>query len=229
MENQIISYLEMCQREGFSLQRGMNFKINNGKSIILMSVRKNAPYKDRIEDNGTTIIYEGHDVSKSVQHKNPKEHDQPRVTSSGKLTENGKFHKAAIDYKLGHQKPERILVYEKIRQGIWSYNGEFNLIDSWIEESQGRKVFKFKLVAIEEQKTYADVRNDVIRVRRIIPTSVKIEVWKRDSGKCVKCGATDDLHFDHVIPYSKGGSSNTPDNIQLLCGRHNIKKRDKIE
>jgi hypothetical protein len=25
------------------------------------------------------------------------------------------------------------------------------------------------------------------------------------------------------------GSSSTPDNIQLLCGKHNIQKRDEIE
>ena len=65
--------------------------------------------------------------------------------------------------------------------------------------------------------------------RRLIPTKVKIEVWKRDGGKCVKCEATEDLHFDHIIPFSKGGSSNTPDNIQLLCGRHNLEKHDKIK
>jgi 5-methylcytosine-specific restriction endonuclease McrA len=36
-------------------------------------------------------------------------------------------------------------------------------------------------------------------------------------------------HFDHIIPYSKGGSSKDPKNIQLLCVRHNLSKRDRIE
>jgi 5-methylcytosine-specific restriction endonuclease McrA len=67
------------------------------------------------------------------------------------------------------------------------------------------------------------------KARRVIPTSVKLEVCKRDGGRCVKCGATDDLHFDHIIPWSKGGSSNTADNIQLLCGKHNLEKHDRIE
>ena len=58
---------------------------------------------------------------------------------------------------------------------------------------------------------------------------VKLEVWKRDAGKCVICGATNELHFDHVIPYSKGGTSLKADNVQLLCARHNLEKRDKIE
>ena len=64
--------------------------------------------------------------------------------------------------------------------------------------------------------------------RRIIPTAVKLEVWKRDGGKCAICGATDELHFDHIIPYSKGGTSLKADNIQLLCARHNLEKRDNI-
>jgi 5-methylcytosine-specific restriction endonuclease McrA len=42
------------------------------------------------------------------------------------------------------------------------------------------------------------------------------------------CGAHDNLHFDHDLPFSKGGSSITQDNVKLLCARHNLKKSDKI-
>ena len=63
---------------------------------------------------------------------------------------------------------------------------------------------------------------------RMIPTHVKLEVWKRDKGICTECGARDELHFDHIIPFSKGGTSLRPENIQLLCARHNLMKRDKI-
>ena len=64
---------------------------------------------------------------------------------------------------------------------------------------------------------------------RLIPASVKLEVWKRDKGQCVLCSSVDNLHFDHIISYSKGGSSLVAENIQLLCARHNIAKRDRIE
>jgi len=57
---------------------------------------------------------------------------------------------------------------------------------------------------------------------------VKLEVWARDRGKCVICGATDELHFDHDLPYSKGGTSLTASNVQLLCARHNLSKGSKI-
>jgi 5-methylcytosine-specific restriction endonuclease McrA len=92
-----------------------------------------------------------------------------------------------------------------------------------------RRVFKFKLTAVEDEEDLSAPVPAHPKPRRIIPTSVKLEVWKRDGGKCVKCGQATDLHFDHIPPWSKGGSSSTPENIQLLCGKHNIEKRDRIE
>lgn len=229
MANEIIPYIEMCRREGVSLQRGMNYELGGNHSVILMSVRPGAPYADRLEDDGSTVIYEGHDVPRSNQYPNPKRVDQPMFTPSGQSTENAKFHSAAQEFKARRRPPERIQVYEKIKQGIWSYNGVFHLVDSWIEQSGGRSVFKFKLVAVEGEEDFSLPVPKQSKTRRLIPTTVKLEVWKRDSGKCAKCGATEDLHFDHIIPWSKGGSSTSAENIQLLCGRHNLEKHDRIE
>ncbi|MGE3488309.1 MAG: hypothetical protein AB7L09_26695 [Nitrospira sp.] len=64
-----------------------------------MSVRVNAPYQDRIEDDGAVLIYEGHDEPKSAKNRNPKTVDQPEFTSAGTPTENGKFYAAAQRYK----------------------------------------------------------------------------------------------------------------------------------
>jgi len=231
MEPQVISYLQMCSREGVNLQAGMNFRLGGHYSVILMSVRPNAPYRDALLDDGTTLIYEGHDTPKTSAAVDPKAVRQPERTSAGTLTQNGKFHEAAQKAKLGHRPPELVRVYEKIRGGIWADNGLFELVDSWIEHDGRRNVFKFKLAAIEERPEGAPgpVLHDQSQRRRLIPTQVKLEVWKRDGGKCVRCGATDELHFDHVIPYSRGGTSLSADNIQLLCARHNIAKRDNIE
>jgi hypothetical protein len=229
MANEIISYLEMCQREGVSLQRGMNFGLGGSHSVILMSVRPNAPYEDEIKEGGSVLIYEGHDEPKSSSARDPKHVDQPERTSSGTLTQNGLFHQAAQQFKEKLRQPERVRVYEKLRQGIWSYNGIFHLIDSWQQQSKSRKVFKFKLLAVEgEEDLSVPVRPDAER-RRIIPSHVKREVWERDGGQCVMCGAKDELHFDHDVPFSKGGTSLVAENIQLLCARHNIAKRDRIQ
>lgn len=227
----IISHAEMCIHEGVSLQRGMNFRIKGGPTVILMSIRKGAPYADRVDDNGETLIYEGHDVTKDLA-RDPKSVDQPDYTPGGTLTMNGKFFQAAMKYKDGKEPAELIRVYEKIKDGIWVYNGIFELVDSWIENSGGRNVFKFKLHVTDksfEQKEQRAAEVKDLAHNRMIPTSVKLEVWKRDQGKCVTCGSTDNLHFDHDLPFSKGGTSLTVANIKLLCARHNLQKHDKIQ
>jgi hypothetical protein len=224
----IIPYIEMCRREGTSLQQGMNFGLRGTHSVILMSLRRNAPYRDRLEDGGTTLIYEGHDKPRGSTCPNPKVVDQPEYYPSGGLTQNGKFHKASQDAKAGRRQPERVRVYEKIHVGIWSHNGVFHLVDSWRERDQYRSVFQFRLEAVEGEEDFSVPPSVAPVRRRIIPTDVKLAVWKRDGGKCVVCGASDELHFDHDLPWSKGGTSVTETNVQLLCARHNLEKHDRI-
>lgn len=227
-QGDVISYLEMCKEEGVNLQRGMNFRLKGGFSVILMSLRPGAPYADRIEDEGRILIYEGHDISTKRENPNPKKVDQIAYNPSGSFTQNGLFSEAALKYKRGGSEPELVKVYEKLRPGIWVYNGLFRLVDSWQEISNARKVFKFKLELIDDDSFIVDEAREIDH-NRIIPTSVKLEVWRRDKGKCVKCSSQDNLHFDHIIPYSKGGSSLVAENIQILCARHNLEKRDRIE
>ncbi|MGA3066348.1 MAG: HNH endonuclease [Tepidisphaeraceae bacterium] len=229
MGNDIIPYIEMCRRESQSLQRGMNFQVGGTHSVILMSVRPGAPYDDELDSTGTTLIYEGHDVNRTHITRDPKRLDQPMYFPSGRLTQNGLFFEAATEYKKGNRLPERVRVYEKIKGGIWSYNGMFHLVDAWLNKSASRQVFKFKLVAVEGEEDLSRPIPKEVVVRRIIPTAVKLEVWKRDEGRCVTCGATTDLHFDHIIPWSRGGSSSDVANIQLLCGRHNLEKSNHIQ
>jgi hypothetical protein len=106
MKDQIISYREMCDNEDIqTLQRGMNFRLRGKYSVILMSQRKNAPYQDRILDDGFSIEYEGHDIPKTHERNDPKTIDQPRFTLNGKLTQNGLFAQAVDDFKSGKTSP----------------------------------------------------------------------------------------------------------------------------
>lgn len=65
------------------------------------------------------------------------------------------------------------------------------------------------------------------------------ELLERDNYTCQKCGCSvhdrskgnwnteDKAHIDHIIPISKGGTSE-PDNLQVLCRTCNISKKDRI-
>ena len=124
----VISYLEMCREEGVNLQRGMNYGLRNGYSIILMSLRRGAPYADRVEENGKVLIYEGHDEPRTKGGPDPKTVDQPRFHAvGGKPTQNGYFCEAVERYRKNPLEIERVRVYEKIKAGIWVYSGGFLL------------------------------------------------------------------------------------------------------
>lgn len=51
---------------------------------------------------------------------------------------------------------------------------------------------------------------------RYISEITKKIVYNRDGGVCQCCGSSQDLEYDHIMPFSCGGSSDAS-NIQLLC------------
>jgi hypothetical protein len=222
----IISYHDLVTEEKAALQKGMNFGVGKNYSVFLMSLRENAPYADALDPVTGMLTYEGHDEPQRKDGPNPKGIDQPLTTPKGSWTENGKFFRGAMDFKSGlRDKPELIKVYEKISRGIWSYKGFFELIDANIVSDGKRKVFKFSLKPVK-RKSFGRIVD--LPHNRLIPTAVKVEVWRRDHGQCVQCGPKKNLHFDHDIPFSKGGSSLTAANVRLMCAKHNLEKSGKI-
>jgi len=62
---------------------------------------------------------------------------------------------------------------------------------------------------------------------RSIPAAVRRLVWERDGGCCTwkgsdgrRCGSRWKLEMDHIHPVALGGAS-TPENLRILCARHN--------
>jgi hypothetical protein len=225
VKDEILSYIDMCQRERISLQKGMNCDESGAPTIVLMSRRQNAPYQDALSEDGTELTYEGHDIPRTVG-VDPKRVDQPRATSRGTLTENGKFAQA-IDRSTRFP---RVRVYEKLKPGIWSDKGRFDLFRYEYLTSGERKVFRFHMRLSPDQEDEVSIpRAADTPMRRIIPGWVKQEVYRRDNGQCVICQARDHLHFDHDLPYSRGGAGITPENVRILCARHNLSKGARIE
>ena len=222
----IISYHQLTTQEGgLQVQKGMNFGVKKNYSIVLMSTAKNAPYVDEVFDDGV-IEYEGHDAPKSNDY-NKKMVDQPAYTKTGRLTENGKFLKAVDDFKKSKRNAAKIQVYRKIKPGVWVDMGFYDLMDGYQRNDGNRNVFKFLLKPIFDFDSDGEDFQDIVHDRQI-PGDVQREVYERDNGQCTQCGSTENLHFDHIIPFSKGGSSKTISNIQLLCAKHNLKKGAKF-
>lgn len=212
----------MCAREKSSLQRGMYFRKAPAVSIVLMSRRPGAPYEDSLSDDGTELVYEGHDERRQLG-VDPKSLDQPWSLPSGEPTENAKFAAGATSTSMC-----LVRVYEKLRPGIWSDKGLFELSDYDYTKTAARRVFKFRM-RLSDQGDELVQAGQAEEFRRVVPSWVKQAVYKRDKGRCVICGAADELHFDHDLPYSKGGTGLTPNNVRILCARHNLKKGGKIQ
>lgn len=70
----------------------------------------------------------------------------------------------------------------------------------------------------EKYKLNALPRTPVAKpcTKRTIPNHLKKLVSHRDGGKCVKCGSRYKLEFDHIKPYSHGGTHSL-ENLRLLC------------
>lgn len=93
--------------------------------------------------------------------------------------------------------------------------GFYDLTDAYRAHDGKRNVFKFLLKPnfddikeVKEVEEFVDLEHN-----RMIPGEVQRKVYERDHGKCTQCGATENLHFDHILPFSKGGSSKVASNI----------------
>jgi HNH endonuclease len=67
------------------------------------------------------------------------------------------------------------------------------------------------------------------RIGRKIPRNVMLRVARRDNNQCQICGEVlldNEIEFDHIIPVSKGGSSEEH-NVRVTCFNCNRRKRNR--
>lgn len=194
----IISAAEVIAREGVELHKSMNFRDDEFMFSVFLVLPREHGYTDVWDDENQQFIFEGHD---STIVESGKSIDQLAMYESGKLTDNGKFLKAANAFKDGIRKePLQIQVYEKIDAGVFFDKGIFDLIDAKHVPQDGRKVYKFYLTPAETRGGYDE--HDPDRIERLIPAATKAEIWKRDKGCCTECHTESDLHFSGTTSVS---------------------------
>ncbi|MFZ2385649.1 MAG: HNH endonuclease [Candidatus Omnitrophota bacterium] len=119
---------------------------------------------------------------------------------------------------------DRIYLLQKVHK--YSSDEVEELFNTVRKEAKKAKLNMVKgRIAGKIKEFYGRVSSD--EERAPISDKVKMYVWQRDGGKCVKCGSQEKLEYDHIIPFSKGGS-NSERNIQILCEKCNREKRDNI-
>jgi len=128
------------------------------------------------------------------------------------------------------KEPIKFLVDGKLQ---WVFNGYTYEIRGDYSDEQIRLLiledFDKERRYFEKLKTKFDdtKSDDTSHKRPRIPENVRNEVWRRDGGKCIRCGSREKLEYVYIVPISRGGS-NTARNIELLCEKHNRSKSNNI-
>ena len=132
--------------------------------------------------------------------------------------------------------------HEPIRIGTyfdntWVFRRKILKVEDLSGLSDTELVLLVKHEALKQERDFARIRKEVkafenldllpLARRERIAEDVRMFVWQRDGGKCVKCGKNENLEFDHIIPVIEGGAS-TARNIQFLCQPCNRTKGRKV-
>ena len=99
------------------------------------------------------------------------------------------------------------------QKGLETFIEYINSDDEKIEEH----------LVIEEKALEKEFKH---KTKRFPSERLKVQVLMRDGNKCRLCGITltgDNIHFDHILAWSKGGET-TLENLQVLCDTHNLAK-----
>lgn len=115
---------------------------------------------------------------------------------------------------------------------FWLFDGKFYKDTDGLSAEDAKALllsrYRLQQQRINRAKTITSAPEVSTKQQRgFIPDDVKLLVWQRDHGQCVRCGSQVELQYDHIIPFSLGGAS-TPENLQILCGTCNRAKSASV-
>jgi hypothetical protein len=117
-------------------------------------------------------------------------------------------------------------LHEQDSDGWWVFRNKIVEVKDSRAASREEVITRVRHKVLSEESSFAKLKREVDLFEKFeqalplsrepIPDDVRIFVWRRDEGRCIRCGSQERIEFDHIIPIAKGGS-NTERNIQLLC------------
>jgi HNH endonuclease len=96
---------------------------------------------------------------------------------------------------------------------------ELGEMREWSQEA-GMRAAARRFLAAEDDVPYRHAPR--------VPRKIWEGIMARDKKTCRECGSKDNVQVDHIVPWTEGGSSTDPKNLQVLCQKCNGEKGAKI-
>jgi len=151
--------------------------------------------------------------------------------AGGNLTkaEVSERHNEALTALMNGKAKTRDDVFDAIDQLTYFQPDNWEEINQYDPEDVNCRIFGH-LCPVFLSQSGATETKESRREGRVIPREIMFKVARRDNHVCQLCHQyvpDDQVHFDHIIPYSKGGPTSVA-NIRLLCAICNRKKSNSL-
>ncbi|MBQ5861585.1 MAG: HNH endonuclease [Alistipes sp.] len=111
----------------------------------------------------------------------------------------------------------------KISSGTYlrHFGNWYNALDAFVQYMQDR--------TLDDKVLMPHNQDSIIHKTKREPSArLKVQVLMRDGNKCRLCGVEcndglHNIHFDHIVPWAKGGET-VLENLQVLCSDCNLAK-----
>jgi 5-methylcytosine-specific restriction endonuclease McrA len=142
--------------------------------------------------------------------------------TAGTLT----WRRRAFEAILREQQERPVALFERDGRTYWAFERRIFWEDDELDAADVLALVRQRQRRARRtlERAHAALAGEEAEPRRgPIPRAVRLAVFERDGGRCVECGSSFDIQYDHVIPVALGGAG-TVENLQVLCAPCNRAK-----
>ncbi len=150
---------------------------------------------------------------------------------SGKRVHSERWKDAQIEAWRREQQEEPVSLRRESRRSLWWFRDRLYWDDDALS-SQDVKALVLQRARRDDRRlksahSLMQGEEAGLTSRSPIPPEMVRAVIERDGRRCVQCGSTENIQFDHIIPVALGGATSVA-NLQVLCSACNQAKSDTL-